>query len=285
MKIRRLDMEFEEANGRLPERQILRIGRNCIYNHCTFIILFSYFCSYENYNNASIQLFCLYYPMSGEPMKIRRLDEKSEETNDRSPRRPDNRRPSAGQKNIHPSGQLPARVTIHPDTHTLVIGDSNLRRMNGVPDGWQLEGFCGCKCHHLREFLTRVIDAPKIQLRRVILSVGINDGCFRGGRTDLQYKKAAIEELMKAKSTLEDQYRGVEVFIPLVTFARGLSTNEQCSIQDFNRLLEQTEELESCLIPSLPESDVTTVPGQAIHYDERTATRMLAAWADHLDRE
>ena len=234
---------------------------------------------------ARISLFCLYYSNAGKPMKIRRMEEESEETNDRSPRRPVNRRPSTGQKHIHPSGQWPARVTIHPDTHTLVIGDSNLRRMNDVPDGWQLEGFCGCKCHHLREFLTRVIEAPKIRLRRVILSVGINNGCFRGGRTDLQYKKSAIEELIKAKSTLEDLHRGVEVFIPFVTFSRKLSTNEQYSIQDFNRLLEQTEELEPCLIRSLPESEVTTVPGQAIHYDERTATRMLAAWADHLDRE
>ena len=261
----------------------LRIGRNCIFNHCRFIILSSYFFSYENYNNASIQLFCLYHSNAGKPMKIRRMDEESEETNDRSPRRPANRRSSTGQKNVHPSGQWPARVTIHPDTHTLVIGDSNLRRMNGVPDGWQLEGFCGCKCHHLRELLTSVIDTPKNRLRRVILSVGINDGCFRGGRTDLQYKRSAITELILAKSMLENL--GVKVFIPLVTFSWKLSTNEQCSIEDLNRLLEQTEELESSLIPSFPQSDVSTVPRQAIHYDERTATRMLAAWADHLERK
>ena len=42
-----------------------------------------------------------------------------------------------------------ARVTIHPDAHTLVIRDSNLRRMNSVPGGWKLEGFCGCKRRHI----------------------------------------------------------------------------------------------------------------------------------------
>ena len=217
-------------------------------------------------------------------MKIRRMEEGSEEVNVRSPHRPSNRKPHPGQKNIHPSGQWPARVTIHPDVHTLVIGDSNLRRMNGVPDGWQLEGFCGCKCHHLLDIVTSVIERSEIPLRRIILSVGINDGCFRGGRTDLQYKRSAIKQLMQVKSTLEDQHPGVKVFIPLVIFSRRLSTNEQYSIHDFNELLKRAEIPESSLIPPMPETSVTTVHGQAIHYDERTATRILAAWVDHLEQ-
>ena len=217
-------------------------------------------------------------------MKIRRLEEEPEESNGRSPVRPSNRRPPPGLKHIHPSGQWPARVTIHPGVHTLVIGDSNLRRMDGVPYGWQLEGFCGCKCHHLENFITSVIETPEIPLRRIILSVGINDGCFRGGNTDIEYKRAAIQHLMKAKSTLEGQHRDVKVFIPLVTLSRLLSKNEQRSIREFNTLLKQTESLNSCLIPPLPENEVATVPRQAIHYDGVTATRMLAAWADHLEQ-
>ena len=212
------------------------------------------------------------------------MDDGPEVTSDQSPVRPWNRRPTPGQKKIHSSGQWPARVTVHPNTHTLVIGDSNLRRMNDVPDGWQLEGFSGCKCHHLKDFITSVVERSEIQLRKVILSVGINDGCFRRGRTDLQYKRATIQHLMKAKSTLEAQHQGVKVFIPLVTYSRLLSKNEQFSIRDFNKLLRLTESFQSCLIPSMPETDVATVPGQAIHYDERTATRMLATWADHLER-
>ena len=226
---------------------------------------------------------CLYYPIPGKPMKIRRLEE-FEEANGRLPVRPFNRRPPPGLKHIHSSDQWPARVTIHPGVHTLVIGDSNLRRMDDVPDGWQLEGFCGCKCHHLEDFTTSVIERPEIPLRRIILSVGINDGCFRGGRTDFQYKRTAIQHLMKAKSTLEAQHQGVKVFIPLVTLSRLLSKNEQFSIREFNSLLKQTESFKSCLIPSMPENEVATVPRQAIHYDEVTATRMLAAWADHLER-
>ena len=124
--------------------------------------------------------------------------------NDRPSVRHSNHRPPPGPKHMHTSGQWPAWVTIHPGVHTLVIGDSNLRRMNGVPDGWQLEGFCG---HHLEEFTRSVIERPEIPLRRIILSVGINDGCFRGGRTDFQYKRTAIQHLMKAKSTLEAQHR------------------------------------------------------------------------------
>ena len=107
-------------------------------------------------------------------------------------------------------------------------------------------------------------------------------GCFREGRTDFQYKRTAIQHLMKAKSTLEAQHRGVKVFVPLVTLSRLLSKNEQLSIREFNTVLKQTENFN--LIPSMPENEVATVSRQPIHYDEVTATRMLAAWADHLER-
>ena len=71
------------------------------------------------------------------------------------------------------------------------IGDSNLRRINGVLYRWQLEGFCGCKDHHIQDFVESFIERSEAPLRNANLFVEINDGCFQGGRTDIHYKNQA----------------------------------------------------------------------------------------------
>lgn len=44
-------------------------------------------------------------------------------------------------------------ILLLPDTHTLVISDSNLRTLveSDVPRGWQVEVISGAKLHHVMD--------------------------------------------------------------------------------------------------------------------------------------
>lgn len=163
-------------------------------------------------------------------------------------------------------------ISIHllTDTHTLVLGDSNLKHFleTDIPLGWQVEIIPGGKLQHVFEQLRKL---PPMRPQNIVLAIGINH------RSDnFQYiTTPALDKLQDiARST------GHRLHATCVSINPRLPDSIQDNIIHFNTWL--TKIFADRTIKPVPEYNVKTTPKDQIHYTHFTLEKMWANIVKHL---
>jgi hypothetical protein len=153
---------------------------------------------------------------------------------------------------------------IHNSTHTLLVGDSNLRHFNQVPSLWQIVCIPGLNLQQLTFLLHSIYKPPS--LKHIIISAGIND------RDNLQ---PMIQDCLKAA-------RGpnIKVHFQTIISSPKLQLKQQQNLNKINRMARESPGayLIPCTVPDPVFSDHAE-----IHYDKRTSARIYDGILAHIN--
>jgi len=80
----------------------------------------------------------------------------------------------AGLSKVHDStNKAKWGISPRPNTKCVVISDSNMRKANNIPNGWEVHVFPGAKLNHAAEIIKKL--GPAKGLEKLVISVGINN--------------------------------------------------------------------------------------------------------------
>lgn len=87
---------------------------------------------------------------------------------------------STGIPTIHPAGNAVQKanwtVSMRPGAETLVLADSNFRRMQDIPDDWDVHVYPGANWNHGYGILSKYAkDAQAPRPKRIVLALGLNN--------------------------------------------------------------------------------------------------------------
>lgn len=163
----------------------------------------------------------------------------------------------------------------------LVIGDSNIKRINSAPPGInsiQLHSFAGAKFSHIKDIFSRSPD-PEEQPSHVILSVGINN-------RDTPSEANLTVDIRKTLHAFARQYPDSSRSICLLNGSSRLTPGQINRIKFINQTIElKALNYNTQVIPALPDRHFSIDPsdGHHIHWSANTANRLLSHWNEHLN--
>jgi hypothetical protein len=185
------------------------------------------------------------------------------------------------QRQVTPQGQTTVKTyrgpknewTIQPEppTYCIVIGDSNLRNITEVPEGWEVHSLPGAHLKDLTEAaLTLDPDKQHDHSINVIVQAGIN---HRDRFDDVTKKE--MDDLIEA---LCDSTAVGRVYFAGVSIPRSLPANEVDNIRAFNKYAKQVLPSGRYLEP-IPDDEVEIVANDhyGIHHSAKTANYILAS--------
>lgn len=146
----------------------------------------------------------------------------------------------------------------------LILGDSNVSRFPPYRiAGLQIDSFPGATFRHMQGVLAKI--KPVTTVESVILSLGINNRN--------QMAQTSIKELQKLLRTTKLKFPFAEVWVPLISFSRGLPPREQCHLHALNKYISSNYQS----ISELSRSEFST-ERDGIHWTHNTAARLLRHW-------
>lgn len=158
--------------------------------------------------------------------------------------------------------------TIEPsaDTTTIVLGDSNLRRVPEIPDGWEVHSLSGAHFRHVAAAIRRLSGPPK--KFNVVIQAGINHRDHVDDTTDREID--SLVEQAQAHPAING------VFHIGVSATPTMSPMEANNVKRINGRFEYNLSAVRCS-PPIPVDEVRTTPGDAhgIHYTEETSGKII----------
>lgn len=157
-----------------------------------------------------------------------------------------------------------------PSTHTLVIGDANLRHVHGIPDGWEIHYAPDATIQDIYKTVSNSFSLEESREYNVIIQAGINN------RNETETYTARIINffcgyLYRAKAISNFMHLGVST-------AKSMSEKHIQAINMVNQTFITAITEKNC-IPPLDPDDVTiseTDP-QGMLYTEETTDRIFSA--------
>ena len=158
------------------------------------------------------------------------------------------------------------------DKHkTVVLGDSNLRLCQDMPEDWQLDCYPGSNLKDVTKILGEM--KPSDNLETIILHVGINDraSMFTGGLP---------EDFLDMVNSIQE--RKIKIVATGIPYAH-LPEKERANVEHFNLLLKGL--LKEDFIEALDKGKVKIKQQDPhkIHFTEATAALLVESMVSHLN--
>ena len=154
------------------------------------------------------------------------------------------------------------------NTKSIIIGDSNLRHVSGVPDGWEVHFLSGAHFQHVARAVESIPQEPAGKYT-IFIQAGIN----HRNRYDATTKKD-IEDLVMALNMNQGIRRSLHVG---VSVSKSLSSDQKDNIRKINDEFVHCLQEENCIQPLQPDdvniSRTDTVFG--IHHTAATTDKIL----------
>lgn len=160
--------------------------------------------------------------------------------------------------------------TIQPaaDTHTIVVGDSNLRRIKQIPAGWEIHCLPGAKFPDVTKAIESLPAEPKDNLT-VIVQAGINHRNNYSKTTEQELDRL-IHSLLVHSAVRRTIHIGISA-TPSMDFVN------RAVLRKINDRFKHGLTAENCIEP-LADDDVTTssTDMQGIHYSDDTTDKIFS---------
>jgi len=144
-----------------------------------------------------------------------------------------------------------------------IIGDSNIARLNNLPDNFLALSYTGANIDNLRSLISNYKDLTHPE--HLIFSVGINNRNQNPLCSSIPSLKALIS---KSKST----FPNTTIHLTTINFSCNLSKKEQDNLGSLNKFLSSVKNCS--IIPPLPKSAFVTTADH-IHWSSSTANNFL----------
>jgi len=179
--------------------------------------------------------------------------------------------------NDKPNWHIPAT-----DTKTLIVGDSNLARIDQISNQAhpiELHSFPGLKFFSLHTLFTEVKE-PQDSVKTLILSVGINgrDTKIHNNQTNLQ----------RVISSAKKAYPNAQIYIPQINFSDKFQQKQKNNLKAINSTLMEFAGLASYFeyfgtIPTLTHNQFHTATDDIVHWTPNTANAIVSHWLNYLN--
>ena len=181
--------------------------------------------------------------------------------------------PTIGKKTVHPNTK-DKKIAWHlnPITHeTLIIGDSNLKSINAIPNNTQIEAYPGAKINHIEHIIGKYPHyAPKP--KQVIVNIGLND------HTNLpRTTKVSFDQMIR---TLTSKFSTSNIYMPAVNIPPELNRSCSRNLKELNGFLASQNNIKP--IPVLPNKDFQ-LGTDGYHWTRNTANKFIQHWISHLN--
>lgn len=178
--------------------------------------------------------------------------------------------PKRPQKTFH--SKYTPNIELRPETKTLVIGDSNLRRTKeeAIPDDCQVAVLPGANVSHILDAANQI--PTNNNLTDIVLSVGINHRCH-------SFSDHTEKELNKLIPML--QLPNTTVHVLGVAINPGLEKYEKTNLQRINTHLHGIF-LDRYIEP-IDEAEVQATD-DGIHYTDETVEKIWGSIVNHLTK-
>jgi hypothetical protein len=191
---------------------------------------------------------------------------------------------SATQSAIRP--RAPARLEVHSgpkedwsielskDTDVLVIGDSNLRRVDAttLPDNWEVHAFPGGKFKHVTAVISKM--RRNNTLKEVVVQVGINH------RNDVDVEDRTSSEIAAMERVLSGL--AARVSVTGISVADTLSPWEAGTVGRINEILRDHRSFHYIEPLRVDEVGIADPEYMAIHYDGPTLAKVMSSMVAHV---
>lgn len=173
------------------------------------------------------------------------------------------------------NGRFNANIHVNNKCSIFVIGDSNLQRLKGMPDHFQVESFRGAKFSHL----TEVIDNLSLpdNVTDIVVAAGINH------RDATCLETEVLPSLHTLLATLRRTRRKISFL--LVSIPEHFSEKQHRILTGLNSYIRGGD-TEIGWINSLPDMEVETI-SDGIHYNQATldklSTKLISKFQHFLD--
>ena len=171
---------------------------------------------------------------------------------------------------VHIFGGPKAEWSIEPatETHTIVVGDSNLRRVKGIPAGWEVHSLPGAKFQDVTRAIESLPTEPADKLT-VIVQAGMNHRSTYNKDTEQE-----IDRLVHSSIVHPAVRRTVHLGI---TATQSMGFVNRSILRKINARFQHGLTTDNC-IPPLECDDVTTssTDMQGIHYSDDTVDKIFS---------
>ncbi|NJL55814.1 hypothetical protein HC928_11935 [bacterium] len=164
-------------------------------------------------------------------------------------------------------------VTPRDDTTTIVIGDSNMKRVTSVPGRWDVFALPGATPAHAAKAVRRLQKTPGLQ--HVIVQVGINYRNRPRGDYIRQEYDAIVDDLRKL---------GVRYTFSGISTAPTLTASDRDQCRYINDVAREAFGRDN-YIPPLSDDECLISPGDkyGIHHTDETIGRVMTKMIIHDD--
>jgi hypothetical protein len=159
-------------------------------------------------------------------------------------------------------------VSVRPDCRVLILGDSNLRFLSGLPADYQVECFPGAKIFHITDVLN-ALQKP-LSCQHVLLAVGIN-------HRDQDYQKVTSPALTTCLQALRGT--GCTGHFLGVSVQEKLAVDMKENVSRLNAAARST--FQQHFIQPLP-SDKVSTKRDGIHYETYTVNLIKESIVSHF---
>lgn len=177
---------------------------------------------------------------------------------------------SAGLVTVHDGPKHDWRAEVRRNTEVLIIADSNMRTVSGLPSNWEVQVFPGASLGHASQII-RKLQEP-VNIKSIVVSMGINS---RDWTQDLIEKH--ISAIGSASSVKKIRCHFIGVSIP-----SELKPSERSTLAFLNKKAQ--EKFKGDYIQPLNSSTVSVSPTDiyGIHYTQSTVDRIIEKIKNHF---
>lgn len=159
-------------------------------------------------------------------------------------------------------------INFKTDCRVLVLGDSELKNLKGLPIDFQVESFSGARFPWLTEVVRR--NSLPSSVTDVVLAAGINDRESSFNERTLPELKECLDELRKT---------GRKLHFLAVNIPKDFSSRLVNNLEDLNDYVRAAEDVG--VIENLPYSSVRTLR-DGLHYDDMTLDLITDKVKEHF---
>ena len=158
---------------------------------------------------------------------------------------------------------------LKPSTTTIVIADSQFRRVKNIPDNWEVHAFPGIRLATAEKVVPKLTGN---NLKNIVVHVGINNkGC--------QWEGSAQGDANKLLASLNRT--GCKIFFCGVSIPDSASTKERDVLIEINK--HARKRLSANFIAPLP-SDQVSVAHDNHHYEPNTVDKIFENIVNFLSK-
>jgi hypothetical protein len=160
------------------------------------------------------------------------------------------------------------RVDVEEGCRVLVLGDSQVKNLTGLPAGFQIESFRGARYPWITDVVNG-LDLPD-SVEHIVLAAGINDRDSDVSKTVRPTFVTCMEALRKTRRKIH--FLGIDV-------PRSFTAKQERTINDINEMAFRSVQQEGFIGDS--QGRVTTVV-DGLHYDTTTLKQIAAKITRHF---